>query len=227
MKLGILCAGDVELAPFLPLLQGGGVTEKAGRRVHTGAIAGVETAAVVSGMCKVNAAIAAQILVDTFRVDAVINAGTAGGMDPGLEILDTVISTDVVYHDVSPEILTDFSPRMETASFPADAGLLELSKRAVEKGHFPHRVVWGRMATGEAFIDTRGRQEINDRYAPLSVDMETGTVAHVCRAYGVPFLAIRSITDTAAHSGVGNFAENCRAASIVAREITVALLGEL
>ena len=50
-----------------------------------------------SGVCKVNAAIAAQLLIDVFCVDIIINSGTAGGMEPELEIFDTVISTEVCY----------------------------------------------------------------------------------------------------------------------------------
>ena len=41
------------------------------------------------------------------------------------------------------------------------------------------KVVWGRMVTGEAFISDDGRKEINDKYSPLSVDMETASIAHV------------------------------------------------
>ena len=40
----------------------------------------INVVALFSGVCKVNAAIAAQILIDTYKVDAIINAGTAGGL---------------------------------------------------------------------------------------------------------------------------------------------------
>lgn len=80
MKIGILCAGDDELAPFLPLIKGCCVTEKAMLKFYTGRINGIDVAALFSGVCKVNAAIASQLLIDLFGVDAIINAGTAGGM---------------------------------------------------------------------------------------------------------------------------------------------------
>lgn len=83
MKIGILCAGDDELAPFLPLIKGCCVTEKAMLKFYTGRIHGIDVAALFSGVCKVNAAIASQLLIDLFGVDAIINAGTAGGMAPG------------------------------------------------------------------------------------------------------------------------------------------------
>ena len=66
-----------------------------------------------------------------------------------------------------------------------------------------------------------------DEFAPLTVDMETASVAHVCYVNRIPFLSIRSITDTAAHDGIGDFEENCAKASQIAGDITVALLNEL
>lgn len=88
-------------------------------------------------------------------------------------------------------------------------------------------VRFGRMVTGEAFITDDGRQEINARFAPLTVDMESAAIAHVCHANGVPFLAIRTVTDTADHSGTGNFELNCEKASAIAKDFTLALLREI
>lgn len=47
-------------------------------KFHLGRINEAEIVAVYSGVCKVNAAIAAQVLIDLFHVDCVVNAGTAG-----------------------------------------------------------------------------------------------------------------------------------------------------
>ena len=79
MKIGIICAGDEELAPFLPLINNCKITEKAMLRFYAGQIDGVEVIVLFSGVCKVNAAIAAQLLIDVFKVDIIINSGTEGG----------------------------------------------------------------------------------------------------------------------------------------------------
>ena len=55
MKIGILCAGDEELAPFLPLISNCKITEKAMLKFHAGQIDSVEVVALFSGVCKVNA----------------------------------------------------------------------------------------------------------------------------------------------------------------------------
>lgn len=227
MRIGIICAGDEELAPFLPLIEDCLTTEKAGLKFYEGKIQGIEVIALFSGVCKVNAAIASQLLIDVFDVDAMINAGTAGGMDPGLEIFDTVISTESCYHDVAPDILTEFHPWMETVFFKADPELVELTKAAAEKTEPAGRVFWGRMVTGESFITDEGRRRINDEFTPLTVDMETASIAHVCYVNSIPFISIRCVTDTPAHNGIDNFEENCAKASAIAKDITVALLCEL
>ena len=227
MKIGIVCAGDEELAPFLPLIKNCKTTEKAMLKFYAGQIDGIEVVALFSGVCKVNAAIATQLLIDVFCVDIIINSGTAGGMDPGLEIFDTVISTEVCYHDVAPDILTEFHLWMNSAFFAADSTLVELSKSAVDKLATSGKIVWGRMATGESFITDECRQKINGEFAPLTVDMETAGIAHVCYANEIPFIAIRCVTDTEKHRGVDNFDKNCARASNIAKDITIALLKEI
>lgn len=227
IKIGIICAGDREIAPFLPHVKNAKVTKKAMLNFYEGSINDINIVTLYSGVCKVNAAIATQILIDTYGVDIVINAGTAGGMNNELEIFDTVISTEVAYHDVAPNILTEFHPWLDTVFFQADKELIKLSQIAVEKMHEKPKVFWGRMVTGEAFISDDGRKEINDKYSPLSVDMETASIAHVCYVYQIPFISIRCITDNASHSGVDNFEENCGKASEIAKDITLALLNEI
>lgn len=117
MRIGIICAGDEELAPFLPLINNCKITEKAMLKFYAGQIEGAEVVALFSGVCKVNAAIAAQLLIDVFCVDVIINSGTAGGIEPDLEIFDTVISTEVCYHDVAPDILDGISSMDEIRIF--------------------------------------------------------------------------------------------------------------
>ena len=227
MKIGIICAGDREFAPFIPCIKECKITEKAMLKFYEGKISNVDVVALFSGVCKVNAAIATQILIDTFQVDAIINAGTAGGMDERLNLFDVVVSTEVAYHDVAPHILTEFHPWMDSIFFQADEKLLAFVKSAVSKLDIEANVFYGRMVTGEAFISDDGREYINEKFAPLTVDMETASIAHVCYVNNIPFISIRCITDTADHSGTGSFEENCEKASLIAKDITIAVLEEI
>ena len=221
-RIGILCASDTELVPFLTHIQAERTTKRAMLEFHTGRIGQMEVVAVYSGVCKVNAAIAAQLLIDFFQVDAILNAGTAGGMDERIQLFDTVISDKMMYHDVAEDILTEFHPWLKENYFQADRDLLAAVRQYSQTTPFP--VFFGTMVTGEQFITDDKREEINQTYAPLSVDMETTSIAQVCHANAVPFLSIRTITDTAAHAGIEYFEANCEAASERAAEITLGLL---
>ena len=224
-KTGILCAGESELAPFLPHIQNCTHTERAMLTVYEGTIGSTPVAAVACGMCKVNAALATQLLIDRYGVAQMINAGAAGGMDPRLGILDTAITSQTAYHDVAEEILTQSHPQLPTVWFQADAAMVSLARQAAERLGCQAWV--GRTVTGEAFITDAGRAEINAAFCPLTVDMETAATAHVCYVNRIPFAAIRTVTDTADHSGVEHFEENCARASEIARDITLAMLREL
>ena len=224
MKVGILCAGDREVAPFLPMIQNCKESEKAMLRFYEGTIENVNIVTLFSGVCKVNAAIAAQIMIDDFGCNVIINAGTAGSMTSDLAILDTVVCAEATYHDVDEGILTEFHPWLETIWFKVDEQLLALAKRAANQLKNDCRIVFGRMVTGEKFIEADQREAIRLRYAPLSVDMETASVAHVCYVNRKPFIAVRTITDTPNHSGVAAFEKNCIQASQISADFVKVML---
>ena len=227
MKVGILCAGDREAAPFFPMLENGRETQKAMLRFCEGGIENADVVVLYSGVCKVKAAIAAQILIDTFRCDAIINAGTAGAMAENLDVLDTIVSTEAAYHDVAAGILTEFHPWMDSIWFKADDRLLEIARESAQAIAGKRKTVFGRMVTGEQFIEDDNRAEINTGFAPLSVDMETAAIAHVCHVNGVPFIAVRTITDTPDHRGVDAFEENCAAASEISAGFVRGMLARI
>lgn len=145
------------------------VTEKAMLRFSAGNLGQTAAVAVCSGEGKVNAAIAAQLLIDTFGVDAVINAGASGGMDESVRLFDTVISERAAYHDVEDGILTECHPYMKSVYFEPGQMLLEAARRYSESCPFPIR--FGTMVTGDQFIEDEGREKINRAFAPLCVAM--------------------------------------------------------
>ena len=221
-KIGILCAGDTELAAFFPYLKEDEVIEKAMLSFHCGRIHSVHVVLLYSGVCKVNAAIAAQLLIDQFAMDCILNAGTAGGIQEQVQLFDTVISERIAYHDVAHDILTEFHPWMDSVYFHADQELLRIAQGYGKTTENP--VLFGTMVSGEQFVTDDNRAHILELFSPLCTDMETAVIAHVCFVNQLPFLAIRTITDTAEHSGVEEFEKNCEAASAIAAKITCDLL---
>ena len=220
-KIGILCAGDSEVAPFIKMISNCEISQIAMLRFYEGQIDNINVVTLFSGVCKVNSAIAAQILIDKFECNVIINAGTAGAIDSKLEVFDTVISSKLAYHDVAEDLLTEFHPWLKSNYFKADEKLIELSKKAVGNNS---RVYWGEMITGEVFVDEKNRKEITKKFKALSVDMESASVAHVCYVNRIPFISIRTITDTPNKSGVDEFEKNCDTASEISANIVKDIL---
>ncbi len=224
--IGILCAGDSEAAPFISMLNNCCVSEKAMLKFYKGRICGTEIVTLFSGVCKVNAAIAAQILIDQYKCDAIINAGTAGGIYEGLRQFDVVVSTEAAYYDVAEDILTEFHPWLDSVFFKSDPHMLSAARKAAQ-GKSDYRIFFGRVVTGERFIEAEERKNIYEKYSPLSADMETAAAAHVCFVNRIPFISVRAITDTADHDSLAEFEKNCEKASVVSADFVKKLLKEL
>lgn len=223
-KIGILCASDEELAPFLSMMKEHGIkeTKKAMLTFCEGKIKGADAIALYSGVCKVNSAVAAELLIEKFGTEAVISAGTAGGMSENIRIFDTVIAEKCVYHDVAEDILTEYHPWLSENAFFADAELIASAREVAKTSKNP--IFFGTTVTGEQFITDDGREEINRKFAPLSVDMESTAAAHVCYVNDIPFLSVRTVTDDVFHRGAGNFHINCKKASEISAEICAEII---
>lgn len=213
MKIGIIGPCEVEIKPFLSRITVTETERYAKLDFHVGKYNGLDVVAVFCGICKVNAAIAAQILIDKFAVTHIILTGVSGAMDTRLNILDTVIASEAAYHDVESEIFTQYHPWMDSVCFPADNAMADGILKSAKGGPHEATIFTGSIVTGEAFITNEGRDEIIEKFDPMCVDMETAGVAHACYVNGIPFAAIRSMSDTAEESGEDAFERHVSAAA--------------
>ena len=157
-----------------------------------------------SGIGKVNAALCAQVLIDIFAVDSVINVGVAGAIDRTLKVGDIVISSDAIQHDFDTTALGDepgYISRMDTSIFAADINLVDAATDAVEKLGLTPNI--GRIASGDQFIaDTDTKHRIQNLFNPLCCEMEGAAIAQACHLNKIPFVILRVMSDTA--DGDGN-----------------------
>lgn len=202
--IGIIGAMEEEVAALKDSMEVQETTEQASMIFCKGVLCGKEVVIVRSGIGKVNAGICAQILVDRFGVDTLINTGIAGSLDAKIDIGDMVISTDALHHDMDA---TEFGypigqiPRMEALSFPANEELLKKAVQASEKANPEIHTFTGRIASGDQFIASR---EIKDRivenFHPLCVEMEGAGIAQAAYLNQVSYVIIRAISDKADNS---------------------------
>ena len=162
-----------------------------------GVIAGHDVVLWQCGIGKVNAAVGTMRLVAQHHPDCIVSTGLAGGIDNSLRVGDIVVGRQTVYHDFycgmgcEPGQVQGLPAR-----YDADARLLQAALAA--GGDEGARVVGGLMCTGDQFITDRVAQaRIKEAFPDgLACEMESAAIAQTCYLCGVPFLAVRVISDT-------------------------------
>jgi len=229
-KVGIIGAMSVELELLKSKLEENPAVTKAGGMIFTeGKINGIYVVLVQSGVGKVNAALCAQRLILKFRCTHIINTGIAGAMASGLKVLDFVASTDAVYHDMDA---TGFGykkteiPQMKCSDFPADGKMLEAARSAFKEFPAEHKLVFGRIATGDQFIsDKEKKSAIQETCSPACVEMEGAAVAHACWINEIPFVIIRCMSDMADDDGESIYSFNENEAASLSGSLVLSMLG--
>ena len=192
--IGIISAMEPELRELAAALDGRRTEVRSALSYHTGRLDGVDVAVCECGVGKVNAACHAQILIDRFAPDAIIFTGVAGALSPDVRLFDTVVATELVYHDMQEFVLDTFSPLQRV--YPTDGALTALAVDACEALGAAH--IAGRVATGDIFVtDAETKNDIYNRTRALCTEMEGCAVAHVAHLAGVPCAVLRAISDNA------------------------------
>lgn len=207
--IGIIGAMEEEVAALKEDMDIQETVEQASMVFCKGKLSGKDVVVVRSGIGKVNAGICAQILVDRFQADMLINTGIAGSLDARIDIGDMVISTDALHHDMDATIFGDAIgqiPRMDTLAFPADEELVRKAAKANEKANPDIRTFTGKVASGDQFISSReAKEKIVENFHPLCVEMEGAGIAQAAYLNKVSYVIIRAISDKADNSATMDY----------------------
>ena len=218
VRIGLVSAMHQELAAVLDRMPDEQRQRVAGRDFWVGHWHGHEVVAVLSRVGKVAAATTATVLIERFGVRSIIFTGAAGGLADGVRVGDVVVAREFLQHDIDASPLF---PRYEVplygqARFATDATLsaaLTDAARAVlavpaatlgadavaEFSLQAPRVHDGLIASGDRFVATTPESAALRQALPdaLAVEMEGAAVAQVCHDYGLPFAALRTVSDRA------------------------------
>ncbi|HWR23263.1 MAG TPA: 5'-methylthioadenosine/adenosylhomocysteine nucleosidase [Feifaniaceae bacterium] len=198
-----------------------------GMAFYSGRLAGQSVVLAKSGVGKVNAAMCAQTMILKYRPAAIINTGAAGGLKQGMGIGDIVIADAVVQYDVDTSAVGDpvgFVSGVNRIEFLSEStladGLYRAAKALPDTG--VHR---GIIATGDRFIGSRAEAAaIRARFSALANDMEGGSIGQVCLINGVPFCAVRAISDS---EGDDSHMEYAQFVTLAAQKSEAIVLGYL
>lgn len=202
--IGIIGAMDIEVTGLKNLMTDIKVKECATREFVKGKLHGKDAVIVKSGVGKVNSATCAQMLVDLYNVDFIINTGIAGALHKELRVGDIVISKDTLYHDLDA---TGFNyelsviPGMATSLFKADKKLVLKAKKVCERVNTDIKTYVGRIVTGDQFINQdEKKKQLLDLFDGYCTEMEGCAIAHTAYLNDIPFIIIRAISDNADNS---------------------------
>lgn len=195
MKWGIIGAMEMEIALLREKMEIEKTEEYFGMTFYQGTIGNASVVLVQSGIGKINAAICATTLILQYQITHLINVGIAGSLSNELTVLDTVISDEVAFHDISFPLYETISPKI--TKFPADKELIEMAIKAIENQKEVQYKV-GRVVTGDDFVESdMQKNDIVTRLSPLCVEMEGAAIAHAAYIAKVPFVILRTISDEA------------------------------
>ena len=150
---------------------------------------------VESGMGKVNAARSTQILIDSMKVDYVLNVGVAGSVSRDINKCDIVVADKLVQHDFDLMPLGYEKGEVHNVGkyVDCDKELIEFAKIIKMETN----VKIGVIASGDIFVtDEKMGAKINKNFGAVCVEMEGASVAQVCYLCNIPFLVIRAISDS-------------------------------
>ncbi|MBC3886723.1 5'-methylthioadenosine/adenosylhomocysteine nucleosidase [Acetobacterium paludosum] len=197
--IGIIAAMDSEVREIKSVMEDCFKITHAGMTFFKGKLKQKEVVTVQCGIGKVNAAMCTQVLIDIFKVKAIINVGVAGAVHPDLEIGDIVISEDSCQYDMDARAFghpLGEIPNMDITFFKADKTLIKLAEEAAIGLKAPYRI--GRIMTADLGVDSKAiKEKLFAEFGGLCCEMEGAAVGQVAVFNQVPYLVIRSISDQA------------------------------
>jgi adenosylhomocysteine nucleosidase len=224
--IAIVSAMHDELSQLLALMPDEHKQTRAGREFWIGHLHGHDVVVVLSGIGKVAAATTATLLIEHFGVAQVVFTGVAGGLADGVNVGDIVVAESFMQHDldVSPLFPKYEIPGYGVSAFEADSRLTaELKKACADVLDDLAAILTqeamaafaltrpklhkGLLISGDRFVSTTDESQKLQQDLPqaLAVEMESAAFAQVCHDCGVPFAAVRTISDRADDAAMVDF----------------------
>ena len=190
----------------------------AGRQFETGTLYGQRVVLALSGIGKVAAATTTTALIERFGARCLLFTGVAGGMGAGVQVGDVVVASHFLQHDMDARPLFPRwqVPGYTAPTFACDATLTQSLRDAAQDcvqaatnwqepllAAQQPRAHCGLIASGDQFIvsaltsSTIRHDLAISGYHALAVEMEGAAIAQTCADYGIPFAAVRTISDRA------------------------------
>ncbi|MBD5423933.1 MAG: 5'-methylthioadenosine/adenosylhomocysteine nucleosidase [Allobaculum sp.] len=164
---------------------------------RSGKLGGQDIVVALSGVGKVAAAIASTLMCQLYQPSCLISVGVAGGLKQEQEVGDLIISDAIIQADFDT---TQFDgPEGLGLRFQANPKLIEKAQKAAQKTQLNWMV--GAIATQDLFMAAKEDYErlLHNFPEAACSEMEGGAVAQTAKAFSIPCLVVRTLSDVAVH----------------------------
>lgn len=141
-----------------------------------------------TGMGKERAESATKSVLEHYPVTAIVSLGFAGGLNPELEIGDVVLCSTL--YSANGSVQKD----PKAGPITSDANLVSLASEALEDIEANYRI-GSSVTVLQLESNPQKQQELAETFNTDIVEMESYWIARIASDWGIPFLAIRSISD--------------------------------
>ena len=179
-----------------------------------------------SGAGKVNSAMCAAIMINTYtKIECLINLGVSGAICPEIKQGNIIIASKLLFHDCFGVFMKPKSDLADSIYFNSDVESVKKMEKAL--CYLKQTYYIGLVITGDQFICTRKKaMELYNLYSALSCDMESTAIAQVCSALNRKFLSVKLVSDYSNNSACIDFKSFLRNATNVCSQVITEFLRE-
>lgn len=223
-RIGLAAAFGAELDALREGMTLTRTVEAGGVEYTVGRVGEREVVLIHAGPGMVNAAARIQHAADHFTLTHLIFSGVAGALEPELALGAVVVPDRWINHqfgavtaDGFATMPLDLRPFGGTPTalteFPVDPALLDMAHAV------PDLIIGGTGVSGDLFVaDDSARVFLADEFEARIVDMESAAAAQVALLNGIPFIAVRAVSDQAGDEALGQITGSVEAAARAAAQ---------
>ena len=209
--IGIICAMEEEISSIILNMQNETYETISSKKYTLGIFMEKKCVVCLSGIGKVNSAIACQTMILKYSPNIIINTGVAGAISEKIKVGDRVIGENVIQHDFDISAFENRKkgeiPCVNSYKISCDKNLIEKAKLSCKKANLQSHM--GSILTGDQFINNKEQtKNLKNTFGGLACEMEGASIGQVCYINKVPFIVVRSISDNSGNSSQNDFKNN-------------------
>lgn len=186
IMISFIAAMDREALPLAEKMKKTQIIKENKKTFYRGEIFGKEAVIAVSGIGKVNAALTAQIIINKYSPDYMINFGAVGGLDGSISALSYYCVHESCQYDFDLSDVDDvergYIQDYDKVFFPSE----------IKGAEFLQKV---RLATADKFTHKARDVKTVLKMGCKICDMEGAAISQVCFSSSLPLYIIKGVSD--------------------------------